>query len=66
MNGYDKGNYVYIFNLKKSPSKNNNFDYEFNHNPIRGDILLKKKGMKNFDKKEILEKIVDFSLIAYF
>ena len=43
MNGYDRGNYVYIFDLKKLPSMNNSVKYEFEYNVHKNDIVTRVK-----------------------
>ncbi len=51
MNGHDKGNFIYIFDLKKVAGKNNNH-YEFDFVPESSDITNKSKGLKKNEKKD--------------
>ncbi len=51
MNGYDKGNYIYIFDLKRMMGKNG-LHYEIDYIPESSDIVNKAKGLKKFEKKD--------------
>ncbi|EGR27009.1 kelch motif family protein, putative [Ichthyophthirius multifiliis] len=60
---HDRGNYIYIFDLKRIPSKNG-YNYEFSYNQQKNDITLKKKTQFK-EKKEQVERLIDFSLKSY-
>ena len=65
MNGHDRGNYTYIFDLRRTKNSKNLYDYEFDYVPASGDITYKKQGVKNFCRKELLKSLADYSLISF-
>ena len=64
-NGHEKGNHLYIFDLKRLPSTKSAMEYEFSYDPQNSDIQLKKKGIKNYAKKYLINKLPDYSLTSY-
>lgn len=64
-NGHEKGNHLYIFDLKRLPSTKSAMEYEFSFDPVNSDLQLKKKGIKNYGKKYFINKLPDYSLTNY-
>ncbi|KAL4481014.1 hypothetical protein ABPG72_014482 [Tetrahymena utriculariae] len=60
---HDKGNYIYIFDLKRIPLIGRE-GYEFQYSPNKPDIISKKKNFFK-EKKEHVEKLIDYSLKSY-
>lgn len=52
--GHEKGNHLYIFDLKRLPTNNAAMEYEFSYDPHIRDFFYKKKVLKLFRKKNIL------------
>lgn len=63
--GHEKGNHLYIFDLKRLPTNNAAMEYEFSYDPHIRDFFYKKKGTKTFQKKEYINKLPDYSLVHY-
>ena len=63
--GHEKGNHLYIFDLKRLPKSKLVNDYEFSYDAALSDILYKKKGSKVFQRKDLINKLPDYSLTHY-
>lgn len=54
---------MYVYDLKRIPHTHME-GYEFQYNPLRPDILAKKKSLFK-EKKDQVERLVDYSLKSY-
>jgi hypothetical protein len=54
-----------VFDLQQIPKSKHLQDCEFSYNPQIGDICYKKKGVRNFPRKDLITSLVDYSLHNY-